>query len=372
MRIGIDGRYIVDHYPGIGRYTYNLAARLPELAADTDFVLFHNPRLPNTRYDLGPLAVYRNLRLQPVDIPTRSPQEQYQLRSLVRALSLDLLHSPYYVMPYWLPCPSVLTMYDLIPMIYLHSLPHRWDAWVFRVAMWLATRRASRIIAISESTRKDLSRFFSAPEDKTTVIHLAPDETFHPLDRHQWEKTARAYGLPERYMLYLGINKPHKNLVFLLQVFSELQTETKLVLAGKEDRRYPQARDEARRLRLGDRVVFLGDVPENDLPGIYSGAQVFVFPSLYEGFGLPVLEAMACGTPVVCSNSSSLPEIVGDAAVTLDPQDRGGWLTALTQVLEDEGLRRKLKVRSLAQASKFSWENAARETMRVYHSVAKS
>jgi len=371
VRIGIDGRYIADHFPGIGRYTYNLAAKLPELAPDTDFVLFHNPRLLNTRYDLGRLALFSNLRLEPVDIPVRSLKEQHQFKSLVNTLSLDLLHSPYYVMPYWLPCPSVVTMYDLIPMLYPHSLPHRWSSWVFRATASLATRRASRIIAISESTRKDLSRFFGASEDKTTVIRLAADEAFRPLDRGQWEPTVCAHGLPERYMLYLGINKPHKSLVFLLQVFGELRTDTKLVLAGKEDRRYPQAREEARRLGLGDRVVFLGDVPENDLPKIYNGAQVFVFPSLYEGFGLPVLEAMACGTPVVCSNSSSLPEIVGEAAVTRNPRDRGGWLTALTEVLENEGLRGELRAKSLAQASRFSWEKAARETLNVYRSVAE-
>jgi glycosyltransferase involved in cell wall biosynthesis len=371
VRIGIDGRYIADHFPGIGRYTYNLATKLPELAPDTDFVLFHNPRLLNTRYDLGRLASFSNLRPQPAGIPIRSLKEQHQFRSLAKALSLDLFHSPYYVMPYWLPCPSVVTMYDLIPLIYPHSLPHRWSSWAFRATASLATRRASRIIAISESTRKDLARFFGTSADKTTVIHLAPDDSFRPLDRHQWEDTIRAYGLPERYMLYLGINKPHKNLVFLLQVFGELRTDTKLVLAGKEDRRYPQAREEARRLGLGDRVVFLGDVPENDLPRIYNGAQVFVFPSLYEGFGLPVLEAMACGTPVVCSTSSSLPEIVGDAAITLDPQDRESWRTALTEVLKNEELRGELKAKSLAQANRFSWEKTARDTLNVYRSVAK-
>jgi glycosyltransferase involved in cell wall biosynthesis len=371
VRIGIDGRYIEDHYPGIGRYTYNLAAEVPELAPDTDFLLFYNPRLVNTRYDLGRLALFPNLQLLPVDVPTRSLKEQRQLRSLVRALSLDLLHSPYYVMPYWLHCPSVVTMHDLIPMIYPHSVPQRWAPWVFRATGSLATRRASRIIAVSESTRKDLVHFFAASEDKTTVVHEAPDEAFVPLDPQQWQNTIRAYGLPERYMLYLGINKPHKNLVFLLQVFKELRTETKLVLAGNEDPRYPQARGEARRLGLGDRVVFLGDVPEHDLPGIYNGAHVFVFPSLYEGFGLPVLEAMACGTPVVCSNSSSLPEIVGDAAVTLDPQDKDGWVAALSEVLENEGLHGELKAKALVQAGRFSWEKAARETMRVYRSAAK-
>jgi alpha-1,3-rhamnosyl/mannosyltransferase len=369
VRIGIDGRYIADHFPGIGRYSYNLAAKLPELAPDTDFVLFHNPRLPNTRHDLGRLARHTNLRLLPVDVPTRSLKEQYQLRSLAKALSLDLLHSPYYVMPYWQHCPSVVTMYDLIPMIYPQHLPHRWTVWVFRATASLATRRAKHVIAISESTRKDLVHFFGTSEDRITVTHLAADERFRPLDSQQRENTIRTYRLPERYILYLGINKPHKNLIFLLEVLRELRTETKLVLAGKEDPRYPQVRDEVRRLRLDDRVVFPGDVLESDLPMIYNGADVFVFPSLYEGFGLPVLEAMACGTPVICSNSSSLPEIVGDAAMSLDPEDEGAWVAALTEVLKNEDLRAELRTKGLEQANKFSWQKTARETLDVYQSV---
>jgi len=369
VRIGIDGRYITDHFPGIGRYTYNLVTRLPELAPETDFVLLHNPRLPNTRYDVEKLARQDNLRLLSVDIPTRSLQEQYQLRSLAKTLSLDLFHSPYYVMPYWVHCPSVVTMYDLIPMIYPQYLPHRWSAWIFRATASLAMRRANQIIAISESTKRDLVRFFGIPEDRIGVTHLAADEKFRPLGSEQLEKIIGTYGLPGRYILYLGINKPHKNLAFLLRVFRELRTGAKLVLAGKEDPRYLQPREETRRLGLGGRVVFLGDVPEKDLPMIYNGAEVFVFPSLYEGFGLPVLEAMACGTPVVCSSSSSLPEIVGDAAVILDPQDTGAWVAALTEVLENEQLREDRKAKGLAQAKKFSWNKTARETLDVYQSV---
>jgi len=369
VRIGIDGRYIADHFPGIGRYTYNLAAKLPEFAPDTDFVLFRNPRLLNTRYDLERLALNPNLRLLPVDVPTRSLKEQYQLRSLAKALSLDLLHSPYYIKPYWLHCPSVVTMYDLIPMIYPQQLPHRWSAWIFRVTASLAVHSASQIIAISESTKRDVTRLLSGSQGRTTVVHLAADERFRPLDRAQLDKALQRLGLPRKYVLYMGINKPHKNLVFLLQLFAELNTDAKLVLAGKQDPRYSQVREEARRLRVDDRVVFLGEVADSDLPTLYNGAELFVFPSLYEGFGLPVLEAMACGTPVVCSSASSLPEIVGDAAVTLDPRDRGGWVAAMTEVLENEELRADLRTKGPARAAGFSWEDTARETFGVYRSV---
>lgn len=369
MRIGIDGRYIQDHYPGIGRYTYNLASKLPEVAPDTEFVILHDPRLVNTRYDFGRLARQANLYLATVDIPTLSVKEQYGLRSLAKTLSLDLLHSPYLIKPYWLPCPSVVTVHDLISLIYPQYLPHRWTAWVFRAATSLAVRRAAQVIAISESTKEDLIRRFSAAQGKTTAIHLAADERFRPLEKEQWGEVVGSYGLPERYALCMGINKPHKNLVFLLRVFSELSTDAKLVLAGKEDPRYPQVHEEARRLGLADRVLFLGEIPDTDLPALYNGAQAFVFPSLYEGFGLPMLEAMACGVPVVCSNTSSMPEIVGDAAITLGPQDADAWVAALTEVLEKEPLRTEMRKKGLERAEMYSWVSTAGRTWQVYQAA---
>lgn len=369
LRIGIDGRYIEDHFPGIGRYTYNLINKMPEVAPDADFVIFHDPRLLNTRYDVEDLARHPNLQLVSVDVPTLSLKEQHRLPSLAKSLSLDLLHSPYYIKPYWLSCPSVVTIHDLIPMIYPQHLPHRWTAWIFRATASLAVRRTNQIIAVSESTSRDLASLFGASQAQVTVVHEAADERFRPLERKESNSVLQRYGLPRQYILYLGINKPHKNLVFLLQVFSQVETEAKLVLAGREDPRYPQARQEAERLNLSERVVFLGEVADHDLPMLYGGAELFVFPSLYEGFGLPVLEAMACGTPVICSNRSSLPEIVGDAALTLDPLDRDAWVAALTELLEKEALRAEMRTKGLRRAQTFSWEDTARRTWLVYQRV---
>lgn len=369
MRIGIDGRYIEDHFPGIGRYTYNLINKMPEVAPDADFVILHDPRLLNTRYHVEDLARHPNLQLVSVDVPTLSLKEQYRLPSLAKSLSLDLLHSPYYIKPYWLPCPSVVGIHDLIPMIYPQHLPHRWTAWIFRATASLAVRRASHVITLSESTKADLVRLSGTSPENITVTYLAADERFRPLERKECNSVLHRYGLPRKFILYLGINKPHKNLVFLLQVFSQVETEVKLVLAGKEDPRYPQARQEAERLNLGERVVFLGEVADNDLPMLYGGAELFVFPSLYEGFGLPVLEAMACGTPVICSSTSSLPEIVGDAALTLDPLDRDAWVAALAELLEKAALRAEMRTKGLRRAQTFSWEDTARRTWLVYQRI---
>jgi alpha-1,3-rhamnosyl/mannosyltransferase len=256
-----------------------------------------------------------------------------------------------------------------IRVIYPQHLPHRWTAWIFRAAASLAVRRASHVITLSESTKADLVRLSGTSQEKITVTYAAADESFRPFEKEQWEQVLHRYGLPRRYILYLGINKPHKNLVFLLQVFSEVETEAKLVLAGREDPRYRQARKEAERLDLRERVVFLGEVADRDLPMLYNGAELFVFPSLYEGFGLPVLEAMACGTPVICSSTSSLPEIVGDAALTLDPLDRDAWVAALTELLEKEALRAEMSTKGLRRAQTFSWEDTARRTWLVYQRI---
>jgi glycosyltransferase involved in cell wall biosynthesis len=166
--------------------------------------------------------------------------------------------------------------------------------------------------------------------------------------------------------------EPRKNLTVLLEAYQHLLdqgSELRLVIAGKKGWLYRGFFERLHELGLEDQVVFPGFVPEPDLPALYSAAELFVFPSLYEGFGLPVLEAMACGTPVVCSNTSSLPEIVGDAAICLHPQDRGAWVAALTEVLENQQLRAELKAKGLARAARFSWQEAARETMAVYRSV---
>jgi len=369
LPIGIDGRYIQDHFPGIGRYTYNLIKALLEVAPEGDFLIFHNPQLLNTRYAVHELGRHPNVQLVAVDVPTFSLKEQYGLPSLAKRFSLDLLHSPYYVKPYWLPCPSVVTFYDVIPLLYPQSLPSMWAKPLFKLTARLALRSAAAVITVSQSARDDLLSFFSLPRDKVWVTPLAVDERFKPLEEGALSDLRQRYELPAQYVLYVGINKPHKNLVHLLEVFSALETEAKLVLAGKEDPRYTQARQAAERLNLAERVLFLGEVADDDLPRLYNGATLFVFPSLYEGFGLPVLEAMACGTPVVCSNTSSLPEIVGDAAITLDPLDRAAWLAAMKEVLQREGLRKEMTEKGLRQAKMFSWEQTARRTWEVYQGI---
>lgn len=368
MRIGIDGRYIADHYPGIGRYTFSLVEALSRLAPDADFVLAVHPGQSNSRYDLARLTARPNIRLEQFAARPRSLAEQARWPSAARRWSLDLLHSPYTYKPYALPCPSVVTIYDLIPLVFPEGFSAA-QRLGFRLMVRLALRTSAAIMAISGATRDDLLRYFGVRPDRVYVTYLAADASFYPRPPAEVAAVRARYGLPQEYILYVGINKPHKNLCRLVAAYARIEGAPPLVLAGREDPRYPEARARAEALGLSHRVCFPGDVAGPDLPALYSGASLFVFPSLYEGFGLPPLEAMACGAPVACSNRSSLPEVVGDAAVLFDPQDSEAIAAAIRRALADAELRDRLRERGLARAAMFSWERTAQETLEAYRAL---
>ncbi|MFH1403782.1 MAG: glycosyltransferase family 1 protein [Candidatus Altiarchaeota archaeon] len=225
------------------------------------------------------------------------------------------------------------------------------------------------IIAVSENTRKDLLEHYDVDESIVTVIHEGVDPVFRKTDG---SGVRGKYGLDFPFILYTGTLEPRKNIPTLLKAFRILVdsgVEHRLLLVGRRGWKYEGFFRMVSELGLEDRVLFTGYVPREDLPGLYSLASVFAFPSLYEGFGLPVLEAMACGTPVVCSNSSSLPEVVGDAGLMVDPLDEGGLADALRSVLDSDSLSGRLSGRGVERAGGFTWDEAARKTMRVYEGV---
>jgi glycosyltransferase involved in cell wall biosynthesis len=372
MRFCLDARTATAHFPGIGRYVVNLAqAMIPLLGQDERLIFLRDPTKPS-RWDLTALA---GERVQVVDVPCSpfSLRQQWAVPRLLARLRADLYHSPYYLMPYRPGLPTVVTMYDLIPVLFPQqvSIPARL---LFRWMTALALRAASRVIVISQATRRDLLTFYRLPPQKVMAIPLAADPAFSPQSPAEIERVRRKYALPEHYLLYLGINKPHKNLTRLLEAWAQVTQHAirnTLVVAGAWDPRYPEPQQRAETLGLENIVRFLGPVPEADLPALYSAATLFVFPSLYEGFGLPVLEAMACGTPVVCSNTSSLPEVAGDAAIMVNPLDVDELAAAMERVLMDQALREEMTGKGRAQAGRFSWERTARETLQVYESVGR-
>jgi len=286
---------------------------------------------------------------------------------------VDVAHVPYFAPPLRPTTPIVVTIHDLIPLI----LPAYRGPLLVRLYTHLvaaATRRADAIIADSEASKRDIVRLLGIPDERVQVIYLAVDRRFRPItDKAHLEDVRQKYCLPANYILYLGGFDQRKNLATLLKAFKRLTSDMQLVIAGRLPARdtpfFPDPRRMVREFGLEGRVAFIGWVLEEEKPALYSMAKVFVFPSLYEGFGLPPLEAMACGTPVVASNVSSLPEVVGDAGLLVDPCDAAGLAEAMAALLDDEQLREGLGQKGLEQARRFSWEETARETLKVYRRV---
>ena len=373
MRIAIDGRYVHDHFPGISRYTFNLIRHLAAVS-DDQFIVFYNPAIHNSHYDITERTQFPNVQLVTCDVPAFSLAEQWRLPRLALRQRADLLHSPYYIKPYAPPLPSVTTIHDAISALYPEYLPSLRARWIFGVTMRLALASSRRVITPSLRSRADLVRLYGTSPNKIVVTYEAPDPSYHPLERTQCAPLRDRCALPPRFALYVGINKPHKNLVRLVEAvaLARRQSDVRLVIAGAHDPRWPQAEQAVVRMNLEDAVTFLPNVPEADLPLLYNLADCFVFPSLYEGFGLPPLEAMACGLPVICSNSSSLPEVVADAALLLDPLDVPAWAAALAELWDSPAKRENLAKRSQLRAAQFSWAETARQTLHAYREALRS
>ena len=401
MRILLDARTIQDHFPGIGRYVYNLALALTS-EIEGELLLLVNDPTRNTQYNLDTFDQTPNIQIIPTDIPIRHWREQTQLPRLFRSLSPDLVHFPYFVRPIRLGIPSVLTLYDVIPRQFPHYFS-RPTAYSVELLKRLAIRNSDAFVAISQATSTDFQRLYGIPAERITVTPLAPDPIFRPRTSITIADLRQRLALPERYALYLGSNKPHKNLSRLIEAWAQVRKSegggrrsevggrrsdealhqaipnipypddespaTYLVIAGAWDERYPESKQMVKTLNLSDSVRFLGPIDNANLPDLFAGADLFIFPSLYEGFGLPVLEAMACGTPVACSNTSSLPEVSGGATSLFDPANTDEMATVIRQALSDKTLRRKLSVNGREQVARFSWKRTAEETLRAYEGV---
>ena len=283
----------------------------------------------------------------------------------------DVFHATWHLLPRLRDPVSVMTLYDLsfalFPETHLRVL--RWSSNVL-VPRFLRT--CDRVIAISESTKRDAVRLYGIPEDKIIVIHLAAEDRFRPAAPGRVAEVRDRFGLPPRFLLYVGTIEPRKNLDALLGALLRLKgqrREVPLVVAGRLGWLYDGFLTKIRSLGLENLVLLPGFVPDDDLPALYTAAEAFVYPSMYEGFGIPVLEAMGCGTPVLCSNASSLPEVAGDGGILLPPGDPAAWAEAISRLMESTALRGELRERGFRQASRFRWEETARRTWEVYRAT---
>lgn len=374
MKIALDISPYVHHHAGLGRYAGELLNALVELAPQHAYIgLYHSAR-PLTAEGLP-----RSVTLARVPLSAK-PWRMSVLTAYYARLNMDRLlprcdvfHATDHLLPPLQAARSVFTIHDLIFRFFpQYHLPLNRRFLDLMLPRFL--QRANAVIAVSENTKRDVMRWMNVPAEKISVIYEGVNPMFRPLRaRDELERVRAAYGLPPRFILFFSTIEPRKNLVTLLDAYAALlkqnATLPPLVVMGRKGWLYQATLDRIRDLGLTDHVILTDWVKGEDVPAVINLAEVFVFPSLYEGFGLTPLEAMACGTPVISSNASSLPEVIGDAGILIPPRDVDGFARAIARVLEDEPLRRDLQQRALLQASKFTWERAARATLEVYARV---
>jgi glycosyltransferase involved in cell wall biosynthesis len=367
MRVAIDTRKIHDF--GIGTYIRNLLRQLARIDRETEYVLLCREPDLGIAAQLGP-----NFRSVREPSPNYSLREQIHVPWVLRRERPDVYHAPHYVLPAAVRCRSVVTIHDCIHLMFPQYLPNRAAYAYARASMWAAARRSDRILTVSEASKRDILSLFNVKPEKIVVVYNAIDEHFSttPSEEHV-ARIRERYQLDHKFVLYVGNIKPHKNLVRLIEAFSELRRthdDLKLLIIGDEISKLPALRRAVHHHKLHKYVRFLGYLKDDTLTVLYRLASVFVFPSLYEGFGLPPLEAMASGTPVVTSNVSSLPEVTGDAAVLVDPYDVDSIRDGIRRILDDPQLAEELRIKGLKRAREFSWERSVEKTQRVYREVA--
>ena len=370
MRIGIDARKLHDF--GIGTYIRNLLRQLARLDRHTDFVILCRPEDRAALATLG-----ENFRPVAETAGNYSVAEQLTVPLALKREGVTLFHAPHYVLPPLVACKSVVTIHDCIHLMFPQYLPNKIALTYARASIGLAARRATRVLTVSESSKRDILRFVDTEPEKIDVIYNAYDERFAVEPREEDVVRVRErFQLQDQFVLYAGNVKPHKNVERLIQAFHLVRQRgldhLKLVIIGDEVSRYAALRRAVHKHQLHQYVRFLGYVPEETLAVMYRLAGVFVFPSLYEGFGLPPLEAMASGTPVVTSNVSSLPEVAGEAAVLVDPYDPGAIADGIARVLTDERVRNEMRAKGLERARQFSWEASVRRVRDIYLEAASA
>jgi glycosyltransferase involved in cell wall biosynthesis len=378
MRIGIDARTLSGRFTGDRTYWRGLIGGLSEIDKENEYFLY--TRLP---VDGDPPATGANFTWKQVPSPTNDALwMQFAFPQALKRDRIDVGHTQYNIPLLGAPCPIVTTIGDisfkLFPELFLRK-----DREILNRFMPLSFKRAAHIIAVSESTRRDILRNYKSivPPEKVTATLLAVGNKFSPPADGQEFARKMANDLIEidtddHYILAVGVLQPRKNLISLLDAFALMKlgsksTPHKLVIVGKRGWKNQALDDKWESLPEPVRkdIVFAGYVADEHLPTLYGGADVFCYPSLYEGFGLPVLEAMACGCPVICARNSSLPEVVGDAGVLLAPTDSEAWARALEKIIASEQVQQRWRERGLEQAAEFSWTKTAELTLSVYKNL---
>lgn len=371
MRIGIDARMYSSAYTGIGRYVYELIKRLPELDRKNEYVIFMNePEFHEL--DLSSPRFSKVL----VNAKHYSLKEQTKYLFALNRAKLDLVHFTHFNAPLLYRRPSLVTIHDLtlsfFPGKKMNSAFYRF---AYRRVLNGSVHHAKKVISVSKNTKQDLIDLTHVSPSKVEVIYNGVGEQFGPReDRESVLDMVKKYNITKDFLLYTGVWRSHKNLVNLIRAFHRLHSsggfDAQLVITGKEDPFYPEVKRTVQELGLEHDVIFPGHVDEDELVALYQASTLYVFPSLYEGFGLPPLEAMRCGTPVAASKRSCLPEICGDSnAIFFDPYDPEDIAMTIQKVWLNEPLREELREKGLRHSRKFSWDETAKKTVEIYKDI---
>lgn len=369
MRIGLNAQLLSlsasYRGAGIAHYIHQTLVHLPRASAHTYIAFVADGAFQADGVEAVPS------RLPTSRPPVRILWEQTLLPLELARRGIDLLHAMAFVTPVLSPVPSVVTVYDVSFALFPESF-RPFNRWYLTTMTRRSVRKARAVIAISQNTANDLMRLWGVPRAKIHLAYCGVDGIFRPVPADEVQAFRQTKGLPAQYILFVGTLEPRKNVVRLVEAFALLKRQGlphKLVLAGGKGWMYEPIFQAVERLGLESEVIFPGFVPRSELPLWYNGAEVFVYPSLYEGFGLGPLEAMACGTPVVVSDRASLPEVVGDAGLTVAPDDVPALVEAMAAILREPSLAARLRERGLRRAGEFTWERTAQATVRAYESV---
>ncbi|MHC6181309.1 glycosyltransferase family 4 protein [Clostridium sp. JNZ X4-2] len=371
MKIGIDGRAAkLYRGTGIGTYTYQLINCLNNIDNINSYLLFMPKSFKND------ICLKKNFTLNTISPQSKASfWEEINIPNKIKCSKIELYHVPQngVGLPADKNCKFVITLHDVIPYKMPETVSSRYLK-IFSEYIPEIIPNCDGIITVSDFSKKDIMKAFNFPEDKIYVTHLASEEIYKPLDKNISKYIAkRYYSITGDYILYVGGFSPRKNILGLIESFNRLislyKKPIKLVIAGTKGKSYSTYSERTETLNISDKVIFPGFISMEHLPFIYNAAKLFVYPSFYEGFGLPPIEAMACGIPVITSDTTSLPEVVGDGALLIDPEDQNKLCEAMLNVLSDDNLKKRLISAGIQRISKLSWRKTASDTISIYNKI---
>jgi len=363
IKIGIDARMFSDAFTGIGRYNFELTKRFFALKPDIEWVLFLNePEF--SQFDFP-----RNVKKVCVNAPHYSLAEQTKFLLLLHKEKCDLIWFTHFNRPLFYFKPCVVTIHDTTLSFYPgKKMGQWWRKLAYKLVITMAVHMARTVITVSKNTRNDVIKLFHISSQKVISVWNGLSTDFYQCTEAEHGEVKAKFQLPKEFLLYTGVWREHKNLVRLLQAFDIVKKsypDVQLVITGKRDPHYPEVLETVRTLGLSESVRFVGLVKFSDLQKLYSAATAYVFPSLYEGFGLPPLESMAAGTPVIASNSSAIPEVCGDATEYFDPENVEEMAEKISFVLKNDSRRKELIEKGFKRIKEFSWDKSAEETLKI-------